>query len=385
MLISAVVIAQKPNFPGKGPAIGRLYGKIVDAATKAPVAYASVVIMGKTSSGQDSLISGGLTEDNGDFNLTSLPMGAYTLNASFIGNKTISIPVKIMPPSVEQDLGDLMMEADAEVLSTVEVKADKATTNMSLEKRVFNVDKNITAAGGTAEDVLKNVPSVSVDMDGNVKLRDKGTTIYLDGKPTLLALNQIPSDQIESVEVISNPSSKYEAATMGGILNIVLKQNRKAGYNGVIGLGIGNQSRYNGMINLNINSGKWNIGTTYSINGASSPTLAYVYRTNLNSEGNVDSYYDQNSNVIFKNQFQNGRINVDYNLDNRNTITVAAMAMKGVFDIPVSQSYQSMTANRQVTDYGVRTTYAENDFNRYNVEAQWKKAMPQKTNHWLPY
>lgn len=378
MLISAVVIAQKPNFPGKGPAIGRLYGKIVDAATKAPVAYASVVIMGKTSSGQDSLISGGLTEDNGDFNLTSLPMGAYTLNASFIGNKTISIPVKIMPPSVEQDLGDLMMEADAEVLSTVEVKADKATTNMSLEKRVFNVDKNITAAGGTAEDVLKNVPSVSVDMDGNVKLRDKGTTIYLDGKPTLLALNQIPSDQIESVEVISNPSSKYEAATMGGILNIVLKQNRKAGYNGVIGLGIGNQSRYNGMINLNINSGKWNIGTTYSINGASSPTLAYVYRTNLNSEGNVDSYYDQNSNVIFKNQFQNGRINVDYNLDNRNTITVAAMAMKGVFDIPVSQSYQSMTANRQVTDYGVRTTYAENDFNRYNVEAQWKKSYATK-------
>ena len=233
LLLSFSLFAQQKNTP----AIGRLYGKIIDASKKEPIAYASVTVLRTLPNGQDSLIGGALTLENGDFNITSLPMGAFKVKVSFVGNKDLIKPVKISPPnSIEQDLGDWAMLEDAQVLSAIEVKAEKATTTMSLEKRVFNVDKNITSAGGTAEDVLKNVPSVTVDMDGNTKLRDRSATIYVDGKPTLMALNQIPSDQIESVEVITNPSAKYEASTMGGILNIVLKQNRKAGYSGVIGL-----------------------------------------------------------------------------------------------------------------------------------------------------
>ena len=233
LLLSFSLFAQQKNTP----AIGRLYGKIIDASKKEPIAYASVTVLRTLPNGQDSLIGGALTLENGDFNITSLPMGAFKVKVSFVGNKDLIKPVKISPPnSIEQDLGDWAMLEDAQVLSAIEVKAEKATTTMSLEKRVFNVDKNITSAGGTAEDVLKNVPSVTVDMDGNTKLRDRSATIYVDGKPTLMALNQIPSNQIESVEVITNPSAKYEASTMGGILNIVLKQNRKAGYSGVIGL-----------------------------------------------------------------------------------------------------------------------------------------------------
>lgn len=375
LLLSVSLFAQQKNTLS----IGRLYGKVLESTTKQPVAYASVIVLSTLQNGQDSLIGGALTLENGDFNITSLPMGAFKVKVSFVGNKDLIKPVKISPPNnIDQDLGDLTMIADAQVLSAIEVKAEKATTTMSLEKRIFNVDKNITSAGGTAEDVLKNVPSVTVDMDGNTKLRDRNATIYVDGKPTLMALNQIPSDQIESVEVITNPSAKYEASTMGGILNIVLKQNRKAGYNGVIGLGVGTQDRYNGMLNANMNKDKWNISGFYSINNSNVPTLAYVNRTSLNTEGVVQNYFSQNSTVTNRNLFQTGRLNVDYAINNRNTLSVAGTFSSGPFDFAVNQDYKFLTAAQQITTYGTRQTLSENDFNRNNIEAQWKKTYATK-------
>ena len=190
--------------------------------------------------------------------------------------------------------------------------------------------------------------------------------------------NQIPSDQIESVEVISNPSAKYEASTMGGILNIVLKQNHKVGYNGVIGLGVGNQDRYNSMLNLNMNQGKWNISGFYSINNANVPTPAYVNRTSRNTEGVVQNYYSQNSLVTYKNLFQTGRLNVDYTLNNRNILSLSGTVSGGLFDISAVQNYQFLTAAQQITSYGARQTLSENDFNRNSLEAQWKKTYATK-------
>ena len=176
LLLNITLFAQQANMPMN---IGRLYGKVVDASSKEPVAYASVTVL-RTIAGRDSLIGGALTIENGDFNITGLPMGPLKVKVSFIGNKDLIKMVKVSPPnSVEQDLGNLTMAVDAQVLNAVEVTAEKTSTMISLEKRVFNVDKNITSTGGTAEDVLKNVPSVTVDMDGNAKLRDRGTTIML--------------------------------------------------------------------------------------------------------------------------------------------------------------------------------------------------------------
>ncbi len=381
-LCSISLFAQKPQSGGASPklgAIGRLYGKIIESSSKQPVAYASVTVMRTTPNGQDSLIGGALTLENGDFDITALPMGMFKLKVSFVGNKDLVKQVKITPPNnIEQDLGDLLMLPDAQVLGTVEVKAEKASTMISLEKRVFNVDKSITATGGTAEDVLKNVPSVTVDMDGNAKLRDRGTTIYVDGKPTLMSLTQIPSDQIESVEVISNPSAKYEASTTGGILNIVLKKNRKPGYNGVVGLGVGNQGRYNGMVNLNAHEGKWNIGGFYNINSAKSPTEGYAYRTNRNTEGVVQNYFNQNTTATFENVFQIGRVNLDYSINNRNTLSLAGTITDGKFNINTYQNYEYLSASKQITSSGVRETAPQNSFKNKSIEAQWKKTFAKK-------
>ncbi len=374
---SLPLFAQKPNV--SMPATGRLYGKVIDAATNDPVAYASVTVLYTLPNGQDSLVTGALTLENGDFNFTGLPMGAYNVKASFMGNKDVVKRARLTAPgNSEQDLGNLGMTPETTLLKAAEVTAEKSSTTLSLEKRVFNVDKNITAAGGTAEDVLKNVPSVTVDMDGNAKLRDKSATIYVDGKPSLMSLNQIPADQIEAVEVISNPSAKYEAATMGGILNIVLKKNHQSGYNGVLSLGVGTQNRYNGMLNLNATQGRWSASGFYSINSSNAPTSAYVYRTSLNPQGDITGFFNQNSEVTFQNTFQTGRLNLDYQLDNRNTLSLAGTVSGGTFKIPVLQNYEYLTAGGEATSYGVRQTLSQNQFNRNSIEAQWKKSYPTK-------
>jgi len=380
IFLYSITFAQ-PGQPGNNAElkIGRLYGKVVDGNSKQPLAYATVMVLKTMPTGEEVLVEGGLTLENGDFNITDLAMGSYIVKINYIGNKDLIRKVKISPPNnVEQDLGDLAMTVDAQLLSTVEITAEKVSTMISLEKRVFNVDKNITTAGGTAEDILKNVPSVSVDMDGNAKLRDRGTTVYVDGKPSLMALNQIPSDQVESVEVISNPSAKYEASTTGGILNIVRKKNRKAGYNGVISLGIGTQGRYNGNANLNVNEGKWNVSTFYSFNTANVLTDGYLYRTNQNADGSLLNYFNQNSDVTFRNTFHTGRLNLDYSINNRNTLSLSGSVNNGSFYNLVSQGYQYLTSERKITEYGLRNTVSDNGFLRNSVEAQWKKSYAKK-------
>lgn len=384
LLISFHAFAQQPkgNMPpamgGGKMNIGRLYGKILDANTKAPLAYASVTawaILGN----RDSLMGGMLTEENGEFNIKDLPFGAYKLKVAFVGYKDFMKMTRVLPPdNVEQDLGDLFITSDSKVLNTVEVSAEKASTQLSLEKRVFNVDKNITATGGTAEDVLKNVPSVTVDMDGTAKLRDRGTTIYVDGKPTVMSLTQIPADQIESVEVISNPSAKYEAATTGGILNLVLKKNRKPGYNGIVSFGVGTQNRYNGMASFNVHEGRFNVTTFYNFNASKNPAPGYAYRTNLNADGSIANYFNQYTNVNFDNLFQIGRIGVDYSLSNRNTLTLSGTRVGGKFNITSDQDYEFLSPSLDTLEYGNRLTQPRNDFNNTTLEAQWVKTFAKK-------
>ncbi|MBS1619732.1 MAG: carboxypeptidase regulatory-like domain-containing protein, partial [Bacteroidetes bacterium] len=219
-----------PGAPGSGGmkmSIGHIYGKLIDAQKK-PVGYAAVSLVTM----KDSLITGQLTEDNGDFSLTDLPFGAYNLKVTFIGYKDIVRKVVITPNKMEQDVGNLVMTADATKLKEVDVTATKSNMELKVDRKVFNVGSDLSVRGGTALDAMKNIPSVSTDADGNVTLRNNSPQIYVDGKPTTLTLEQIPADQIDKIEVITNPSAKFEAAASGGIINVVMKRNVKPGYNG---------------------------------------------------------------------------------------------------------------------------------------------------------
>ncbi len=360
---------------GKLPSIGRIYGKVIDKTTKEPIPYASVVA---TRGKKDSIVGGQLTVENGDFNLDNLPLGGAKIKISVVGFKDFTKSVTMFPPDVEFDLGDIALEVNAEVLKTVTIEGQKTSALLSIDKKVFNVDKNITSTGGTAEDVLKNVPSVTVDADGSPKLRNSSTTIYVDGRPTLFSLNQIPSDQIESVEVISNPSSKYEASTSGGIINIVLKKNRKPGYNGFVSAGIADHNRYNGTFNLNVKQGKVNVTGFYNFNYTDQPVEGYTNKTLYSPSDSIYKYYNQNSLAQFKTNFQIGRVSLDYSINNRNTLTFAGTIVRGVFDVNATQSSQFLKADGSTYQAGVRTVLPMNMFNNQQAQFVWKKTFPTK-------
>ena len=355
--------------------IGRVYGKIVDATTKKPVEFASVVIV-RSMGPRDSILGGGLTLENGDFNVEKLPFGPLKVKVSFVGYVDYVKTFMLVPPdNVELDLGDLMLKTDTKVLDAVQVTAEKAQMQLSLDKKVFNVDKNITATGGTAEDILKNVPSVTVDADGNALLRNNATTIYVDGRPTLMSLNQIPADQIDNVEVISNPSAKFEAGTKGGIVNIVLKKNRKPGYNGFLALGIGTGERYNGTFNLNVKQGRWNVTGFYNGTKSANPTNGYVFRELLSGQ----RIFNQTTTTTFDNAFQIGRLGVDYAINNRNTLTVAGNIVNGKFNINSDQNFTyPLITNDTAVNNGKREIRPKNEFTNYQFQALWKKTYAKK-------
>jgi len=187
-----------------------------------------------------------ITENNGDFSLENLPIfGNFKLKISAIGYKAIEKQVSFdikMPQggatgsdamsqvlnATDKDLGNIKIESEATDLGTVTVTASKPQLELGIDRKVFNVDKNLTSAGQTATEVMKSIPSVSVDIDGNVTLRNAAPTIFVDGRPTTMTLDQIPADIIDKIEIITNPSAKYDASGgNAGILNIVLKKNKK--------------------------------------------------------------------------------------------------------------------------------------------------------------
>ena len=179
--------------------VGHVFGKIVDEKTKKGIEFASVALF---KSKNDSLITGQLTESNGDFSLETLPFGRFKLKITSLGYAPLEKEVMILPNSMEQDLGNIVLSMDEKTLNTVTVTGEKSTIEIKPDKKVFNVEKDLSSRGGTAVDIMEKIPGVSVDGSGNVTLRNLTPIIYVDGKPTTLTMDQIPSDQIEKVEVI---------------------------------------------------------------------------------------------------------------------------------------------------------------------------------------
>ncbi len=201
-----------------------------------------------------------------------------------------------MASAFEKDLGSVKMKEDIKQLETVVITGSKPLLKMDIDKKVFNVDKNLVSVGGTALDVMRNVPSLQVDIDGNVKLRNSAPQIFVDGRPTTLQLDQIPADAIESVEVITNPSAKFDASGgNAGILNIVLKKNKKSGYNGNVMAGVDRMGGVNGGGSFSFRQDKINVtasvmanqmrnkstGTTSRLNFADDPVTA-ITQDNIN-------------------------------------------------------------------------------------------------------
>ena len=355
---------------------GRVYGKLIDSKTKKPIEYASVIVLWFN---KDSLLGGTLTKKNGEFSIDNLPaMGGFRFKATLIGYKTYETKFYIqLPNKIEQDLGDINFEIDEKLLNEVEVTVNKNNLVMSIDKRIYNVDNDISVKGGTAVDVMKNVPGVTVDADGNAQLRNQSPMIFIDGRPSNLTLQQIPADQIDRIEVITNPSVKFDASSTGGILNIVMKKNLKPGYNGMLMGYAGSSDRYGGMLNLNVKEGKWNLTSMYSYNQAINNTIGYTDRTQLDSIQKTLGYYRQDNVVRQLNAFNFGKIGLDYNINNRNTISINGMLMGGLYSTNDKQDYNILDKNKAQLFYGKRANNQAAEFQNYNSQLYYKKIFPK--------
>jgi len=254
LLFPVALYAQQPA--------GKIAGKITDARNK-PVAYATVTLL-KTDS---TVANGDLTKEDGSFSIAPTGMGQFLLRINILGYKERFISnIQISPEAPVKELGKVQISADAQTLKEVQITGEKAMMELSVDKKVFNVEKNITSSGGSAADALKNVPSLSVGVDGEVLLRGKDATILIDGKPATLlggdvasALQSLPASSVQSVEVITNPSAKYDAQGMTGIVNIITKKDSRFGINGSASIGAGTRDKYNASVSLNLRNDKWNV------------------------------------------------------------------------------------------------------------------------------
>lgn len=381
--------------------VGRMYGKVVDEQGKG-MGYVTVQLMGMkfdtlTKTRQETMLAGQITEDNGDFNLESLPIfGDFTLKLSFIGyaekEMTVSFGIErpkagerpnISPDQLIKDLGNLTLAPEATTLETVTVTGESTPVTLSLDKKIYRVDKNATSTGGTAEDALRNVPSISVDLDGGVTLRNSSPQIFVDGRPTTLTLDQIASDAIESIEVITNPSAKYDASGgQGGIVNIVLKKDRRIGYNGNVRVGGDSRGGVNLGGDINAREGKINVFASANFNQRKGFSDSQTDREYLFGTG-VSSLL-QNNHSKDNGAFAMARGGVDWFMDNRNTITLQGNFVRGghsPFETQtINQTY--FPGNLYTTNDYIRYATNERNFKNSGVSLLFKHLFP-KNGHEL--
>ncbi|MGE7775616.1 TonB-dependent receptor domain-containing protein [Chitinophaga sp. NPDC101104] len=347
-----------------------ILGKLIDDQTGKPVEYASVALLKSTDS---SVVTGMLSKGNGDFDFRNIAPGKYILKIYFIGYETFFKPVTVRQSS---DVGNVRLKTTATALKGVEVVGEKPAFTMEIDKRVFNVEKNLASVGGTATDVLRQVPSVNVDIDGNVSVRNGSPTIFVDGRPSTLTLDQIPADAIQSVEVVTNPSAKYDAEGMSGILNIVLKKNRKAGINGLIQGGYSTTKSSNAGVDLNARQGKINLFLNYSLRDRRSPMKQHMFRKNI--DGNDVSYMDQYQDGEFGRRFQNGRLGFDWFIDNRNTLTVSQGITAGDFNNLNTQEIFDLNGNKERIQRGVGRNDSKHNFRNYATQVGYKRTFSKE-------
>jgi outer membrane receptor protein involved in Fe transport len=321
-----------------GGGSGRFYGKVLDGKSKDPVEYAILRLyqskrdsLGNTS---EKIVGGGITEKNGDFSIDNVPLdGKLKLFITAIGFDSLMFNIEFTPaPGIFlKDLGNLLLNPATTQLKTVEIVEEIESMRLDIDKRVYNVDKNPVNAGGTAEDVLRTVPSVQVDMDGNVALRGSSPTIFVDGRPTTLTIDQIPADAIQSIEVITNPSAKFDASGgMSGIINIVMKKNRSMGYNGSLRAGVDSRGRMNTGLDLNAQEGKFNLFLSGNFNQRRRRGDGLT--TRLYNASDPDVLFEQTSVSDNFGYFVSGRGGFDWLMDNRNTLTISQNIHQGNFE-----------------------------------------------------
>ncbi len=349
-----------------------LSGKIVDATTNKPIEYATISVL---KSNDSSFVSGAATDSAGRFVVSVPAASSYLVKSVYIGYKRRFTKVEISDGQTNVVLPDIILKDNSQTLNEVVVEGQKDFVQNSIDKQVYNVEQMGTTKGGNATDVLQNIPSVTIDQDGAPSLRGTNVIVLIDGRPSGIsgqsrsaALEQIPASSIERVEVVSNPSAKYDPDGMSGIINVILKKNTKAGYNGNVALTVGDRDKYNFNLNFNYRKNKLNWFANYSFNhskfygnGSSDRKVTFP----------IDTLYyirqwQNNNNISDVHSLKAG---ADYQLDKNNSVSSSVVfnshqnkLVNEVFDNTrldaneVVKSFFDRTTNRSTKTLGLEWT-----------------------------
>ena len=350
---------------------GVIQGILIDAKDKTPIEFASVALIPQ---GTTVPITGCNTEENGSFIITGVKEGNYTLQFSFVGYLTDTHKVKVATNNDKVNVGNIFLKQDKKLLKEVVISEQRSQMKFEIDKRVFTIDQSIASTGGSVTDVLTDIPSVEVDNEGTVSLRgSESVTVWINGKASGLTsdnqgdiLQQMPAESIEKIEVITNPSAKHSPEGTAGIINIVLKRNRKAGHYGSIQAGADSRGGYNASGNINYSSGKLD---AYA-------SLNFRKHKRENGSKTHTQYFDRNSyqlqNGDGEREHENifGRAGLTWHPTTKDDIYVNLSSMFGCGENKNAiTTYSGNIELMDTTSIRTRITDGENKPRMYNFEA----------------
>ncbi|MDQ3194772.1 MAG: TonB-dependent receptor, partial [Bacteroidota bacterium] len=303
---------------------GKIAGSVTDKNTNSPIESVSIALL---KSSDSSVVTGTETDPQGKFSFSQISFGTYNIRVNIVGyNKAILRGIVINSDKPEAILEPIKLKSGETATEEIVVEGERSAIEFKGDKKIFNVDKGMNVQGGSAVDVLKNIPSVAVDADGNISLRgNQNVKILVDGKPFGLSnsenrntiLDQIPANMVESIELVTNPSAKYEAESSAGVINIKLKKKEGLGYNGTMILNAGSRDKYNGSLNLNFRKNKFNFFGNYDYR------LYNHIITGENSRENftVNSDFHQTTSGTSRNISHFLKGGFDYNINDDNSFS----------------------------------------------------------------
>ncbi len=320
LFIALVLLLGVTSYAGIDPDSeikGKIRGKVIDKTLQQPIPYVTIAV--KKQSGE--IITGGVTDDNGDFSIEDIPEGKSIVNIQFMGFKIYSTEIEISRGNRNIDLGNIYLEENIAALDEVTVVAERSTIQQKLDRKVITIGKDLQTAGPTASDIMNNLPSVNVDQQtGALSLRgNQNVRVMVDGKltnvPVAQLLKQIPSTSIKQIELITNPSAKYNPEGMSGIINIVLHKNVNIGFNGnaSVGLTYEEQAKFNSSLDMNYRNGKINLFGNWGHNSSNNENFGNIFRPDDNSEQLFEFLDNSRSNLV--------KAGIDFYVNDKNTIS----------------------------------------------------------------
>ncbi|MEL6842857.1 MAG: outer membrane beta-barrel protein, partial [Bacteroidota bacterium] len=362
-----------------------VFGKVMDVDSRQSLEYATVTLRSLPDS---SVRAGVVTDSKGKFSLSVVP-GNYVLQVEFLAYETRSLPaIKLGQGQTSHNAGEIFLKEAVTTLEQVEIAAKRSQVEFALDKKVFNVGQDINSIGGNASDILDNIPSVTVDVDGNVQLRGSSNVrILVNGRPSGLtgvssadALAQFPANMIEKVEIITNPSARYEAEGSAGIINIILKKDRRMGWNGVFDANTGWPHNHGASVNLNYRREKVNFFVNYGLRYRNRPGRSRL--TQETYEGDSTFVLDQLSTFNRGGLSNSIRLGTDFFINPQNTLTAAIIYRVGQDFNNGRIEYQDFGFESVLRSIDLRTTEEKEDESNLDYNLNFKRTFSRKGHEW---